>query len=337
MLTQPEGIRFAAVFPVLKALREDDGSRILEGIISDETVDVQGEVIPGDMLAKSYGYLDKWGKVNWEHNHDYYIGEVLEVRKIAADEAAREFGADLVGSGTYSKVRIYPMHPDAPEGLRECHRLIDSGAKLGFSIDGMAVRTPGQNRPRAMLAHQIAVSGQPVNPNVACRVVKSLSAAFDAAEEIAQAGDDAQVVLVQADLPRQSSIPKPITPDPVVYALTKALLRKAVEAGHNINAATMTGGEAIQREQFGNSNNRRGRKGGALQAGPGGWCVCQKCGHEQRHTTAKPCYELKCVKCGATMARKDDAERLERALSALQDVTLGRRRVAASRRGVTST
>ena len=41
-------------------------------------------------MSPSYGYLDKWGRSLGAH-HDYYMGEVLEV-KIAADEAARSSG-----------------------------------------------------------------------------------------------------------------------------------------------------------------------------------------------------------------------------------------------------
>ena len=47
-----------------------------------------------------------------------------------------------------------------------------------------------------------------------------------------------------------------------------------------------------------------GRMGGPKAAGPGGYCVCRKCGHRVKHVTGQPCYEEKCPKCGAKMTRE---------------------------------
>lgn len=46
-----------------------------------------------------------------------------------------------------------------------------------------------------------------------------------------------------------------------------------------------------------------GRKGGTKAAGPGGKCICPRCGHEVLHQTGKPCYDVKCAKCGTQMTR----------------------------------
>ena len=46
----------------------------------------------------------------------------------------------------------------------------------------------------------------------------------------------------------------------------------------------------------------RGRNnGGAL--GPGGYCVCAKCGEKVPHQQGVRCTSLKCPKCGHTMVR----------------------------------
>jgi len=45
---------------------------------------------------------------------------------------------------------------------------------------------------------------------------------------------------------------------------------------------------------------RFGRKG----LGPGGECYCPNCGYSERHTTAQPCFQKKCPKCGAAMDRR---------------------------------
>ena len=47
----------------------------------------------------------------------------------------------------------------------------------------------------------------------------------------------------------------------------------------------------------------RGRQGGGKAAGPGGQCVCPKCGHKTAHQVGIPCYQKKCPKCGAKMTR----------------------------------
>ena len=46
----------------------------------------------------------------------------------------------------------------------------------------------------------------------------------------------------------------------------------------------------------------RGRMGG-VAAGPGGECVCPKCGATATHKIGIPCTQQKCPKCGSTMAR----------------------------------
>jgi hypothetical protein len=46
-----------------------------------------------------------------------------------------------------------------------------------------------------------------------------------------------------------------------------------------------------------------GRGGGPFAAGPGGECVCSKCGHRIPHTVGVPCYQEKCPKCGTQMTR----------------------------------
>jgi len=59
--------------------------------------------------------------------------------------------------------------------------------------------------------------------------------------------------------------------------------------------------------EFNNSfsgNGGRGRnKGGAL--GPGGLCMCAKCGEKVPHQRGVKCTTLKCPKCGHTMAREE--------------------------------
>ncbi len=48
----------------------------------------------------------------------------------------------------------------------------------------------------------------------------------------------------------------------------------------------------------------RGRRGGPLAAGPGGYCVCPVCGYGEPHQAGIPCNQKKCPKCGTLMVRR---------------------------------
>ncbi|MCR4410187.1 MAG: ferredoxin [Candidatus Saccharicenans sp.] len=47
-------------------------------------------------------------------------------------------------------------------------------------------------------------------------------------------------------------------------------------------------------------NHHPGRHG----LGPGGYCVCPKCGHRQEHRAGIPCLEERCPKCGTALVRE---------------------------------
>jgi len=47
---------------------------------------------------------------------------------------------------------------------------------------------------------------------------------------------------------------------------------------------------------------RRGRMGG-FGLGPGGECVCPRCGYTLSHIRGKPSYTVKCPRCGSAMTR----------------------------------
>jgi predicted RNA-binding Zn-ribbon protein involved in translation (DUF1610 family) len=44
-------------------------------------------------------------------------------------------------------------------------------------------------------------------------------------------------------------------------------------------------------------------KGGSF--GPGGMCLCVKCGHKIPHQQGVKCTSIKCPECGHTMAREE--------------------------------
>ncbi|MDZ7822501.1 MAG: ferredoxin [Candidatus Marinimicrobia bacterium] len=46
----------------------------------------------------------------------------------------------------------------------------------------------------------------------------------------------------------------------------------------------------------------RGR-GPGKRGGPGGYCVCPRCGHKEPHRAGQPCYQMRCPECNALMTR----------------------------------
>lgn len=54
----------------------------------------------------------------------------------------------------------------------------------------------------------------------------------------------------------------------------------------------------------GSRGGGRGRGNGPRAAGPGGECVCSKCGHAEPHQRGVQCFERKCPKCGSVMTRR---------------------------------
>ncbi len=47
----------------------------------------------------------------------------------------------------------------------------------------------------------------------------------------------------------------------------------------------------------------RGRRGG-FGTGPGGNCICPKCGQKESHELGIPCFDITCPKCGTAMTRE---------------------------------
>lgn len=70
--------------------------------------------------------------------------------------------------------------------------------------------------------------------------------------------------------------------------------------GNGTGPAGQGGGRGMGRGQ----GQGRGRMGGPFSAGPGGNCVCPKCGAAVPHIAGQPCNQRNCPKCGTRMTRQ---------------------------------
>lgn len=88
---------------------------------------------------------------------------------------------------------------------------------------------------------------------------------------------------------------------PTFHRLLLSARRKIADALVNGKAIRIEGG--VYKMMPGRGFSRgRGRMGG-FAAGPGGSCVCPKCGAKATHQIGMPCYQQKCPKCGSSMTR----------------------------------
>lgn len=259
-------LNFSAWVPLRKSVPSADGSIIVDGIISDASLDVMGERVDQASLASSVPYLERYGKLNWDHG-PVDIGEVFECRRITAAEAAAEFGKTLdPKGGYYIRGRLYPLGDPglAPEDLKTAHHRAQVGARLGFSLHGKCLRKGGVCY--ADFVPKIALTPQPVNMNAVARVQmhKSLSAAM-AAQAEAQADDEqAEAVIVCEDLPEVAEdLHKSLADESMILvprSVWLSTLLKSLEAGSGVNAAEFTGGRALQGERGGKRNGKRRKR-----------------------------------------------------------------------------
>lgn len=64
-------------------------------------------------------------------------------------------------------------------------------------------------------------------------------------------------------------------------------------------------GQGQGRGGRGQSQGGGGRgRGNKPNSGPGGNCICPKCGHKEKHIAGQRCLDQTCPKCGTKMTRE---------------------------------
>lgn len=95
---------------------------------------------------------------------------------------------------------------------------------------------------------------------------------------------------------------------PTLHRLLLSARKKIAEAIVKGKAIKIEGGSyTIAERGIGRrmgAGSRRGAGKGPLAAGPGGMCVCPKCGHKVRHEIGISCSSIKCLKCGTKLTRE---------------------------------
>ena len=219
--------------PVAKAVELADGRLEIEGIASDESVDLEAEIVKASGLLDTLPILEERGVIDWDHGR--IIGVVDKARLIPVEEAQKRFpelkewfGRDYQGRWVfYLHGWIDAPLPDEPENkaLLDARHALKSGHRLGFSVSGGRVRRGQTKGPdgrvypsteQAVLT-RVALTPCPINTNTVARLAKSLSAALQE-----PAGDEPVVV---------------VAPD-------------VVTAGGGTDHAEFTDGRAVTRESL---------------------------------------------------------------------------------------
>lgn len=155
---------------------------LLEGIASRSTVDSEGDLIES-FDEDSLEYLEKWGKLDFNHN-GVAIGQILRAELIPERDLylyVQKGFVDPEPMSLYIVGQLFPLGPRSHPDLKEVYYLIESQAKLGFSIEGRPTeiqRVPFAKSHRRVirglkLHPRVSVTPTPVHPEAGVVLVKS--------------------------------------------------------------------------------------------------------------------------------------------------------------------
>ncbi len=196
--------------PIAKAVQAADGRLEVEGIASDESVDLENEIVKASGLVDTLRILEERGVIDWDHGR--IIGAIDKAAIIPVEEAIERFPELREWYGRdYAGRRVFYLHGwvDAPlpdedepdnQDLLDARHTLKAGHRLGFSVSGGRLRRGQTQGPdgriypsteQAVLT-RVALTPHPINLNTVARMAKSLSAAMSEPE-----GDGPVVVIAK--------------------------------------------------------------------------------------------------------------------------------------------
>ncbi|MFH1501246.1 MAG: DUF134 domain-containing protein [archaeon] len=104
------------------------------------------------------------------------------------------------------------------------------------------------------------------------------------------------------EMPQEDAARKMNISQPTLSRLLKSGRKKLADSVINSKSIRIQGGIFKMAAQRGRGLG--GGRMGRFAAGPGGNCICPKCGHKSVHKIGTPCYQQKCPKCQSTMVRE---------------------------------
>lgn len=156
--------RFSFFIPasVVKAEKDKDGKRWIQGVASTDHTDLQGEKV--DQKGIEYDYFLKHGYINDDHKSgpEHKVGEPVE--------------AKMTKDGFWIKGFLYKGKDRADHWWEHLNSLQQSGSKrrVGFSIQGKVQKRRG-NRIEKCWIQDVAITASPVNTHTWAEIAKSLA------------------------------------------------------------------------------------------------------------------------------------------------------------------
>lgn len=161
--------------PLLKAGADEQGRRWIEGIASDEDVDLQGERVVQKGLDLEY--FARHGFFNWDHQDVVIAKGQAGEEKVCIGKIGEPTVVRSSDRGLYVKGFLYRDSPLADAAWELARSLEASGAsrRLGFSIQGKTLHKEGSKIVKAWI-QDIAITPAPVNPRTYLDIAKGLGA-----------------------------------------------------------------------------------------------------------------------------------------------------------------
>ena len=161
-----------------KAQEDKSGKRFIYGRASDESLDLDNQVVLSSGIQKSLAYFKKFGKINYDHKSKkdpaYFIGEPVE-----AEIKNKEF---FLKGELYKGVKVADSVWD----------ILKAGGRMGFSLQGKVMKTITEfdkalgmdiTKASSVIVTDVAVTPHPKNFNTYCKpwgeFAKSLGASED--------------------------------------------------------------------------------------------------------------------------------------------------------------